>query len=199
MPKRLSTIGSRQPSMLPPPPPKPKPPPPLCPVRSSKFPLFDLRRAACRVSFPGSQCAESPGGCNCRAQPGHCRRRHDSARQVALVTGSTSGIGLAIATGARGRRRKLMINGFGDPGRNRARVRSAGRRSTTAPTCRTPAAIEAMMSAARTSSAGRHPGQQCRHPACRAGRGIPAREMGRDHRHQPLRRLPHYPAGDSRR
>ena len=36
--------------------------------------------------------------------------------KVALVTGSTSGIGLAIARALAGEGAKLMINGFGDPG-----------------------------------------------------------------------------------
>jgi 3-hydroxybutyrate dehydrogenase len=35
--------------------------------------------------------------------------------KVALVTGSTSGIGLAIATALAGQGAKLMINGFGEP------------------------------------------------------------------------------------
>ena len=36
--------------------------------------------------------------------------------KVALVTGSTSGIGLAIAKALAGEGAKVMINGFGDPG-----------------------------------------------------------------------------------
>src|SRR3954465_6855348 len=36
--------------------------------------------------------------------------------KVALVTGSTSGIGLAIAKALAGEGARLMINGFGDPG-----------------------------------------------------------------------------------
>ena len=42
-----------------------------------------------------------------------------------------------------------------------------------------------------TFGAARHPRQQCRHPACRADREVPAREVGRDHRDQPVLRLPH--------
>ena len=36
--------------------------------------------------------------------------------KVALVTGSTSGIGLAIARALGAEGAKLMINGFGEPG-----------------------------------------------------------------------------------
>ena len=36
--------------------------------------------------------------------------------KVAVVTGSTSGIGLGIATGLAKAGCKIMLNGFGDPG-----------------------------------------------------------------------------------
>ena len=38
----------------------------------------------------------------------------------------------------------------------------------------------------------RHPGEQRRHPARRPDRGVPGREVGRDHRDQPLLGLPHH-------
>ena len=40
---------------------------------------------------------------------------------------------------------------------------------------------------------GRHPGQQCRHPVRLADRGIPDREMGRDHRDQSVVGVPRDP------
>ena len=57
--------------------------------------------------------------------------------KVALVTGSTSGIGLAIARALAGEGAKLMINGFGDAGGDRARCATSSARSTTAPICPT--------------------------------------------------------------
>ena len=52
-----------------------------------------------------------------------------------------------------------------------------------------------MMAEARGDArAGRHPGQQCRHPARRADRRVPAGEVGRDPGDQPVGRLPHHAA-----
>ena len=45
---------------------------------------------------------------------------------------------------------------------------------------------------------GRHPRQQCRHPARVADRGVPAREVGPDHRGQPVVRLSRHPGGGAR-
>ena len=63
-----------------------------------------------------------------------------------------------------------------------------------------PAAIARMVDLTlETLRAARHPGQQRRHPARRADRGVPGREVGRDHRHQPVVRLPHHPPCACRR
>src|SRR6476661_1325323 len=64
--------------------------------------------------------------------------------KVALVTGSTSGIGLAIATALAGEGAKLMINGFGDPADIRRECEKLGAIHDGADLS-DPPAIEAMM------------------------------------------------------
>jgi 3-hydroxybutyrate dehydrogenase len=64
--------------------------------------------------------------------------------KTALVTGSTSGIGLAIATALAGEGAKLMINGFGDSGDVERKCEKLGAIHDGADLS-DPAAIEAMM------------------------------------------------------
>jgi 3-hydroxybutyrate dehydrogenase len=64
--------------------------------------------------------------------------------KTALVTGSTSGIGLAIATALAGEGAKLMINGFGDPADIRRECEKLGAIHDGADLS-DPPAIEAMM------------------------------------------------------
>ena len=113
------------------------------------------------------------------------------AGKTAIVTGSTSGIGLAYAQGAGGRRaRRVVINGFGD-----ADAIEAERAALAAAS-----GAEAFYDRRRHEQAGadhgdgrraqaRHPDQQRRHPACRADRRISGRQVGRDHRDQPVERI----------
>ena len=100
----------------------------------------------------------------------------------AIVTGSTSGIGLGIATALATAGVDIMLNGFGDaaaiaqlkmdlaskdPG-----VRAAYSRGRHVEAGRYPRHRQAGRGRVRQ---GRHPGQQCRHPAHRPGRGFSRR------------------------
>ncbi len=60
--------------------------------------------------------------------------------RTALVTGSTSGIGLAIAKALAAAGARVAINGLGTPEQIASAVREPGRRTcaTSAPTCATP-------------------------------------------------------------
>ena len=121
----------------------------------------------------------------------------------AVVTGSTSGIGLGIAEALAQRGATVMLNGFGDAAEIETTAPDAGRWTndvevaySAADMCE-PGSDRRMIAAARDSRFGqrRHPRQQRRHPARRADRGIPAREVGRDPRHQPVLGVPPDPSG----
>ena len=127
----------------------------------------------------------------------------------AIVTGSTSGIGQAIAEAFAAEGCNVMLNGFGDRRRDRDAARAtwprnaASRSRINGADMSKPAEIADLV--AKTKAAlrrRRHPGQQRRHPARRADRELPAGEVGRHHRHQPQRHLPRHPcraAGDEGR
>ena len=112
----------------------------------------------------------------------------------ALVTGSTSGIGLAIARAFAKQGANVTINGFGDKDaieKERSGIeKEFGVKAIYSPADMTkPAEIADMVKTSRIDiRLARYPGQQCRHPARRADRGISDREMGSDHRHQSCRR-----------
>src|SRR6476660_1471714 len=115
MPKRLAINGSRQPSALPPPPPKPMP---LRPVTSSKLLLSRSSPNRIPLSFVDSPMRDVRYGCNLAIRGPSAVKGGLMILEgkVALVTGSTSGIGLAIAKALAAEGAKVMINGFGDPG-----------------------------------------------------------------------------------
>ena len=103
------------------------------------------------------------------------------AGKVAIVTGSTSGIGLGLPGRWPGRARYLF-NGFGDAGRSKSCTRhrqefGSERRSDA--DMSKPEQIDGMIVRGRQIRRRRHPGQQCRHPACRQRRRVPGRELGR--------------------
>ena len=122
----------------------------------------------------------------------------------AVVTGSTSGIGLGIARAFAKDGANVLINGFGDAAdieKERAGIeKEFGVKAIYSPADMTkPAEIAAMIKTAETTLGSlRHPGQQRRHPARRADRGIPDREVGPDHRHQSVGGVPRHPRRDPR-
>ena len=123
------------------------------------------------------------------------------AGRTALVTGSTSGIGLGIARalgrrrlGHRAQRLRQARRASPTPQAKIARHRRP-RRPIRPPTCRSPPKSATWWNDARRLRQARHAGQQRRHPARGADRELPGRKMGRDHRHQPVVGIPRHPAG----
>ena len=116
--------------------------------------------------------------------------------KVAVVTGSTSGIGLAYARAFAGAGANIVLNGIRGAGRcrknadcNRERFRGEGdlfaREYGRANGNRQHDLVcrEDVWQRGRAR-------QQCRHPACLANRGFSGRKVGRSHRNQPLLRIP---------
>ena len=122
----------------------------------------------------------------------------------AVVTGSTSGIGLAYARAFAGAGANVVINGFGAPAdieKERSAIETDYKVKAlySAADMTKPAEIAEMIATRRKDlRLGRHPRQQCRHPVRLADRGIPGREMGRDHRDQFVVGVPWHPRRRSR-
>ena len=123
--------------------------------------------------------------------------------KTAVVTGSTSGIGHAIAMALAKDGCNIVVNGLGTEKDNEKADRR-GQEARHARRLRSGqhAAPQSDRRHDRQGRArlrlGRHPGQQRRHPARRAGRGVPHRAVGRHHRHQPHLGLPHRAGGGAR-
>ncbi len=121
--------------------------------------------------------------------------------KTALVTGSTSGIGLGIATELAGRGANIVLNGFGDAAEiEKLRTKLAADHGVKVrydgADLSQQDAIESMMGNAIEMFGGdRHPDQQRRHPVRRADRRVSGRQVERDHRAQPDRLVSHDPAG----
>ena len=132
------------------------------------------------------------------AQQNACPGTARSKGKVAIVTGSTSGIGLGIARGFAAAGASIVLNGFGKPDE----IEDASREiESDATACALPiprrhvrrrvdrgAWSTPTLDAVRTR---RHRRQQCRHPARCAARNVSAGEVGRDPGDQPLLGFPH--------
>ncbi|MGY2934246.1 hypothetical protein ACVWZ6_003848 [Bradyrhizobium sp. GM6.1] len=126
------------------------------------------------------------------------------AGKVALVTGSTSGIGLGIARALAAAGADIVLNGLGVAAElDRTREQIAAEFGVKARF--SPADMTRPNSIAENDRgdgcAGRPPGypdQQCRHPARCAAGAVSGREMGPDPRDQSVVGLPHHAARAAR-
>ena len=133
------------------------------------------------------------------------RRTDELAGRTAIVTGSTSGIGLGIAQAFAASGMHVMLNGFGDKAeiqKIRADMEETYGIKTaySAADMSKPDEIVRMVEDARKAARqGRRARQQRRHPARRGDRDLPRRQVGRDHRHRSVLGVPRHPrrgAGD---
>ena len=106
----------------------------------------------------------------------------------AVVTGSTSGIGLAYARAFASAGANVVINGFGTPAdieKERSSVeRDFKVKAVHSSADRAKSDEIAKMIALGEETFGRYTGQQCWHPVRLADRGVSAGEMGSYHRDQ---------------
>jgi 3-hydroxybutyrate dehydrogenase len=116
--------------------------------------------------------------------------------KTAIVTGSTSGIGLGIARALGGAGANLMLNGFGDAAQIEALRAGLAKEfgikvAFSGADISKPAQIREMVETGdQGAGLGRHPGQQRGHPAHVAGRRVSGRSLGRRDRHQSDIQLP---------
>ena len=123
------------------------------------------------------------------------------AGKCAVVTGSNSGIGLGVAEEMARLGADVVLNSFTDRPEDHALAeRLAGAHGVRAIYVQADMADGAACRGLvdprrRRDGARRHPRQQRRHPARRPDPGLPGREVGPDHRDQPLLGLPHHRRG----
>ncbi len=117
--------------------------------------------------------------------------------KVAVITGSTSGIGLGIAQGLAKADTHVVLNGYGAKAEiERVRGEIAAQTGVKVvyhgADMSKPDEVAALIPRSpRIARQRRYPGQQCRDPEGCAHRGVSDRPVGRHHRHQPFLGLPH--------